>query len=132
MKTIISLVLILFSSALIGYSIKSSKSNEILLNSSWTNNFFQKKQMCLWYKEDMFNFAKWFRNEFYEIKEIFYSPIKESCYFIVKEVGKESLFDYLSQSYITSYEWCPLKTNIADCRIKQNKYIDLVKNLKWE
>lgn len=81
------------------------------------DNIFFKKQECIKYKEEMLSFAKKYHSDVYELKEIFYSPLKNSCYFIAKEwLWKELIFDYLNASVV---EW---KWFESDCwEIKNNQ-----------
>lgn len=79
-----------------------------LESSIWEKDLFWKKQECLAYKNDIYNFALSYDSDIWNIEEIFYSPSEESCFFIANKLYKYDLwernikmiFDYLNQKMI--------------------------------
>lgn len=65
------------------------------------DQIFQKKQECAGYKSEMNIQLSWFSNfgGFFEVNEIFYSPVKKSCLYTVKVKYWESIWgDFIDNS----------------------------------
>lgn len=106
------------------------------------NDLFKKKQECLKYSDDMLIFAKKYHSAIYELEEVFYSPIKDSCYFIAKEwVLQRIVFDYLNQKAVLDLWFWP---NCFEYQGEEKiqcfndethtriEYDNEIKKLKWE
>lgn len=129
------ILLIVACFALVGCAIEREPADQTVINKStntWTevvvetdkNDLFKKKQTCLEYRKDMFAYAKMKYSWVWQMGDIFYSPKKDSCFFVVRDTRDidESrtrdffiLFDYLNQKVVAetplNYRWEPFNAD---------------------
>jgi len=107
------------------------------------DKIFEKKQECIKYKInieeeiDGKNTEKWFQESFYELDQIFYSPIKNSCLYSYKRVWLQnnltirSFLDYFIVDYLTKD--MIFETNIwAENTESLKTYNEKIRELKWD
>lgn len=101
-------------------------------NTKNDKNIFQKKQICINYKNEIENYIQNNYDDYRKVIDVFYSPIKDSCLYIIKKWREKNVIDYLSNTDILTNHCENEKWNIIECIKNEEKFNKKIKKLKWE